>query len=211
MIMEQDPQPGRFGAVMDLLRVTTGMHIAPLLAHSAFQQLPPLACLLTHLALMLLTWNPAGYCGTQLLSSPLSRLRQQWAGKALEYATLPLVAAQPVAGLILPSMDFSSGRAPPEAVCAATVSLLHAALCVLLPLLLSVYNWQPPPQQPQQQPGGEAQRAGGRQAALRRAAHRADCWLHRVLGGAFTPAVRALVVWYAVCNAWLLAKLSTGI
>lgn len=206
MIMERAPQPGLLGAIMDLLRVATGMRILPLMGHSAFQQLPPLASLLTHLAITALTWNPAGYCATRLLSSPLSRLRQQQAARVLEYAALPMVAAQPAAGLSLPSMNVASGCAPPEEVCVATVSLLHVALCLLLPLLLSVYNWHPQPGR-----GAELQPASGSHAALCRAAHRANCWLHCVLGGSLTPALRALLLWYIFCNFWVLAKLSAGL
>lgn len=229
-------------------RADAGMRILPLMGHSAFQQLPPLASLLTHLAITALTWNPAGYCATRLLSSPLSRLRQQQAARVLEYAALPMVAAQPAAGLSLPSMNVASGEqpamgesssrqldgacplvgragtmhcqparnfggplcvagcAPPEEVCVATVSLLHVALCLLLPLLLSVYNWHPQPGR-----GAELQPASGSHAALCRAAHRANCWLHCVLGGSLTPALRALLLWYIFCNFWVLAKLSAGL
>lgn len=57
----------------------------------------PLPALLLHACYTLLTWNP-GYCSTALLAAPLAQLRQAELARALELASLPLAAVQPIAG-----------------------------------------------------------------------------------------------------------------
>ncbi len=60
--------------------------------------LPPAATLATQLALLLLTANLPGYCGTQLLSSQLTAQRTARLAGGLDWAAMPVLLLQAVAG-----------------------------------------------------------------------------------------------------------------
>ena len=79
---------------------SAGMRTLPNLCMSFFMPLPPLAALLTHLALVCLTWAPApAFCTTRLLRDPLWLRRQAHMLDALEFLVLPLAAAHPHLGI----------------------------------------------------------------------------------------------------------------
>lgn len=95
-------------------RRAAGMRVLPLLCMSSFMPLPPLAALLTHLALAALTWNPGAFCSTRLLQDSLSQRRLGIAARVLEYAAMPLAAVQPhlAAGRGVPSPAIAAAGAP---------------------------------------------------------------------------------------------------
>lgn len=54
---------------------------------------PPAVLAATQAVLLLCCQNNAGYCGTRLLADPLSGRRAQWLAVALDYLSLPVLAA----------------------------------------------------------------------------------------------------------------------
>lgn len=98
-----------------------------------------------------------------------------------------------------------AGRASEEAVCRATMSLLHVVLGLLVPLAVSVYSWQqlPPTQQRERHNAARVCQGG-----LSKLVHAADRWLHQMLGGSTSWGMRSILLWYVFSNCWLLAKVS---
>ena len=139
----------------------------------------------------------------QLLHHPLSRARLARVAAALEWLTLPVEAlATP-----LPTR-WSAGVHTPDtvghdAVCRSTLTLLHFGLGMVLPLLLSVWRWQPPPAAPTARCGRGLRGAAARGAAATNAA------LKRLLdmsGG--RVAGRALIAWHLLFLSWSFSKLA---
>jgi hypothetical protein len=98
--LERSATPGLVGAARDVLRLTAGTRV---LGHSGgvfFFDPSPLAAVAMHIAITALTWTPA-YCDTPLIRHPLTRARVLQAAAALQAASLPLAAVQPVAAPLL--------------------------------------------------------------------------------------------------------------
>lgn len=80
-----------------LLPCTAGTRALGVALLTSCHMFPPLPSLLLHAVHSRLTFTPY-YCSTPLLSAPLARQRQAGLARALELASLPLAAYQPIAG-----------------------------------------------------------------------------------------------------------------
>lgn len=93
-----------------LLVLDAGTRLLGLVIGGLVVPLPPAATLATQLVLLFLTANLPGYCGTQLLSSPLTGQRTLLLAGALDRAALPVLVLQALAGSV-PADDVAAALA----------------------------------------------------------------------------------------------------
>lgn len=119
-------------------------------------------------------------------------------------------------------MPAAAGQVDADKVCGATLTFLHLALCVVLPLLFSVFSWR-------QEWGASADgsaagpasspAASGWRGIAAKAANRcssvvtaADSCLTRLLGSpARFDARAAVIAWWLLSVCWWACKYMTGL
>ena len=145
-----------------------------------------------------------------LLHAPLSRERLAWVAAALEWLALPVEAL--VSPLATHGSAYGAGPEEPAdehtAACRSTLRLLHFGLGLVVPLLLSVWRWQPPTEgAPGAAAAGGAGAAARLHAAVVRATAACNAGLKQLLdvrtGGRMG---RAMIAWYCLYACWALAK-----
>ncbi|KAL4458899.1 hypothetical protein ABPG75_013764 [Micractinium tetrahymenae] len=222
LVLERAARPGVAGLVYDAVRVLAGTRQLGLAVGGVIFTLPPVLTLLHQSALLGLTTSSAA-CSSQLLADPLTQRRAASFATTLEFVATPMLVFQP---LVSPA-EFElatrllAGQADAAKVCQATLSFAHLVLCVLLPVLLSVYCW---PRQGGVSAGGAPAGAGaaagsGWRGLAAKASQRcseaaavADSWMSRLL---HTPArcdAREVVsIWWLLSVCWLACKHAAGL
>ncbi|GBF91813.1 hypothetical protein Rsub_04918 [Raphidocelis subcapitata] len=176
------PTPGLLGAATDAMRYLNGANLPGQCLITLLFPLPLPLSAATHVAVLWLTSNAEAFCGTPLLSHPLSRRRLSAAAAALDAtAVVPLRlggAAEPPPPPLEPQQR---GCGRPDR-CPEVLAFVHVATAVL-PLVVQAWATSAPPRPaPRPGPRGAAARAWhGADAALRLAAASGMGWLLRLL------------------------------
>ncbi|KAI7839086.1 hypothetical protein COHA_007228 [Chlorella ohadii] len=210
LILEREPREGMGGALRQPLAIVIATKLAMPITQQLMVLLPPVATAAVQAVLVVLTWNPAGYCNTPMMRHPLTVGRLRRLAAALDWASLPMLAAQSVAagpGFVVVGMR----EAGEDALCYAGLTFASAGLGCALPVLLSAFCYQPCPDQLEEAGGSARLRRGGalqRWVQLAKRAVRAVDWcVARTLGGRAFRLQRPLLMWWALSYTWEWSKI----
>ncbi|KAL4420401.1 hypothetical protein ABPG75_010057 [Micractinium tetrahymenae] len=140
LVLGRPPRRGLRGALLDALRLVTGMRLVGNVMAALLVPLPLPVAAATNAIVVLLMRNNQGVCQTQLMASPLTQQRLAHLHSLLDaccFMVLPLAPAYWMAG--------QPGERAAQA-CGAVLNFVHA-LCIVVPVALLAWT-QPPPQSP---------------------------------------------------------------